>query len=103
MKLHDEKMFDGQTSLEDFKDRSGIALPDGPYETIAGWMLSHMGRLARAGDIVAVTHDLTADEEDDSGHVRYELEVASVENNRITTIQLRKTTAPREREESEET
>ena len=102
MKLHESKMFDGQTSLEDFEDRSGIALPDGPYETIAGWMLSHMGRLAETGDIVAVNHDYTADPEDDSINVRYELEVASVENNRITAIQLRKTTINSENQDDED-
>lgn len=101
MKLHESKMFDGQTSLEDFADRSGITLPDGPYETIAGWMLSHMGRLARAGDIVPINHEFTADEEDDSVFVRYQLEVAHVENNRITAIQLRKTTVPHEAEDME--
>ncbi|WP_182354089.1 hemolysin family protein [Flaviflexus huanghaiensis] len=99
MKLHESKMFDGQTSLEDFADRSGIALPDGPYETIAGWMLSHMGRLAREGDIVPINPEFTTDDEDDGLHVRYELEVAAVEHNRITAIQLRKTTVPHEGEE----
>lgn len=92
MKLHESKMFDGQTSLEDFYDRTGIALPEGPYETIAGWMLSHMGRLAKPGDVVPINHNLTADQEDDSVTIRYELEVATVEANRITAIQLRKTT-----------
>ncbi|MBM9432715.1 hemolysin family protein [Flaviflexus equikiangi] len=102
MKLHESKMFDGQTSLEDFEDRSGIALPDGPYETIAGWMLSHMGRLAESGDIVPISHEFTADEEDDSVYVRYQLEVVNVENNRITAIQLRKTTVPSESGDSAE-
>lgn len=103
MKLHESKMFDGQTSLEDFADRSGIVLPEGPYETIAGWMLSHMGRLAKPGDIVPIDHDMTEDTEDDSISIRYELEVATIEHNRITAIQLRKTTvpAPGEAEETE--
>lgn len=99
MKLHESKMFDGQTSLEDFAERSGITLPDGPYETIAGWMLSHMGRLARTGDIVPINHHFTEDDEDDSVTIRYQLEVAAVEHNRITAIKLRKTTVPHESEE----
>ena len=104
MKLHESKMFDGQTSLEDFADRSGIVLPEGPYETIAGWMLSHMGCLAKPGDIVPIDHDMTEDTEDNSTSIRYELEVATIEHNRITAIQLRKTRlapAPGEAEETE--
>lgn len=103
MKLHESKMFDGQTSLEDFYDRSGIQLPEGPYETIAGWMLSHMGRLAKPGDVVPIDHHLSEDDEDDSVSIRYELEVATVEHNRITAIQLRKTTVQSDTVDGNET
>lgn len=93
MKLHESKTFDGQTSLEDFVDRAGIALPEGPYETIAGWMLSRLGRLAAVGDVVPIAPDLTRDSEDDESpdHVRYQLEVVAVERRRITAVKLRKT------------
>lgn len=93
MRLHESKTFDGQTSLEDFEDRSGISLPEGPYETIAGWMLWRLGRLATVGDIVAIAPEITLDPADDEAdNVRYQLEVVEVEHNRITAFKLRKTT-----------
>jgi len=36
---------DGLTNLEDVKDETGIELPEGPYETVAGYLISVTGRL----------------------------------------------------------
>ncbi len=99
MRLHETREFDGATNLEDFAERTGVLLPDGPYETIAGWLLAQLGRLATVGDTVEVPPDRTADPDDDPGAdgaspVRYELEVVGVERARITTVRLHKTTAP---------
>lgn len=93
MRLHESKTFDGQTTLEDFYDRSGITLPEGPYETIAGWMLWRLGRLATVGDVLPIAPDTSGDPADDENDtIRYQLEVVAVEQNRITAFKLRKTT-----------
>jgi putative hemolysin len=42
----------GVTTLEDFEDRTGIALPDGDYETIAGFVIAQLGRIPVIGDRV---------------------------------------------------
>lgn len=41
---------DGLLNIEDFSDESGVALPDGPYETVAGFVVHRLGRLPQIGD-----------------------------------------------------
>jgi len=36
---------DGLTNLEDVKDETGIELPEGPYETVAGYLIARTGQL----------------------------------------------------------
>ena len=47
-----ENDVDGLMNLEDFEDETGIALPEGPYETVAGFMVANLGRLPQVGDEV---------------------------------------------------
>ncbi len=51
-RYHDGAPFevDGLLNLEDFAEESGIELPDGPYETVAGWFVAHLGRVPVTGD-----------------------------------------------------
>lgn len=43
---------DGLLNLEDFTEMTLVELPDGPYETVAGWAVSQIGRLPEIGDQV---------------------------------------------------
>jgi putative hemolysin len=43
---------DGKMNLDDVAELTGLELPDGPYATIAGYVMSMTGRLPRAGDVV---------------------------------------------------
>jgi putative hemolysin len=43
---------DALISLEDLYDETGIAIPDGPYETAGGYVMHHLGRLPRIHDVV---------------------------------------------------
>jgi putative hemolysin len=45
---------DGLTNLDDFEDEMGWALPDGPYETVAGYVMNELGRVPRMGDTIEV-------------------------------------------------
>jgi putative hemolysin len=45
---------DGLLNLEDFHDETGVELPDGPYETVAGFVVSALGELPHVGAIVEV-------------------------------------------------
>ncbi|WP_411732442.1 hemolysin family protein [Paeniglutamicibacter sp.] len=65
---------DGGLILQEFESASGIALPDGRYETVAGFVIDRLGRLARAGDRVEA-----------SGHV---LTVTTMDRLRIARIRV---------------
>jgi len=41
---------DGLLNLEDFEDETGVVLPDGPYETVAGFLVAALTRLPIVGD-----------------------------------------------------
>jgi putative hemolysin len=45
---------DGLLNLDDFAEVTGLHLPDGPYETVAGYVLAELGRLPEVGDAVEV-------------------------------------------------
>jgi putative hemolysin len=45
---------DGLLNLEDFLDETGVELPEGPYETAAGYLVSALGRFPEVGDKVNV-------------------------------------------------
>jgi putative hemolysin len=43
---------DGKLNLDDIAEISGVELPEGPYATVAGFVMAELGRLPRAGDVV---------------------------------------------------
>jgi putative hemolysin len=50
--LTGEVELDGLLNLGDFEDETGIELPDGPYETVAGFLMARLGRVPAEGDVV---------------------------------------------------
>ena len=51
---------DGLLNLDDFAEQTGIELPEGPYETVAGYMLAMLGQLPTGHETVeAAGHLLT--------------------------------------------
>lgn len=68
---------DGGMTIEDFDDLTGIELPDGPYETVAGYFLAHTGKMGEVGDTLS----------SDDG---YTMTVTKVDGRRIETIEVRK-------------
>jgi putative hemolysin len=45
---------DGLLNLDDFTEVTGLRLPEGPYETVAGYVLAELGRLPQTGDTIEV-------------------------------------------------
>ena len=48
----DTTEFDGLLHRDELAERIGVALPDGPYETLAGFVVSRLGRIPAVGDTV---------------------------------------------------
>ena len=56
---------DGLLNLEDFEDRTGLELPEGPYETVAGFVINELGRLPEVDEsVVALGQRFTVTELD---------------------------------------
>jgi len=56
---------DGLLNLDEFAEQTGIELPEGPYETVAGYMLATLGQLPTDHEKVEVAgHVLTVLEMD---------------------------------------
>ena len=53
-----EVVVDGLLNLEDFQEETGIELPEGPYETVAGFMIAEIGALPELGVQVEVQQHL---------------------------------------------
>jgi putative hemolysin len=48
------RVVDGLLNLDDFTEATGLELPEGPYETVAGYVLAELGRLPEIGDSIEV-------------------------------------------------
>jgi putative hemolysin len=70
----DPATVDAGLTIEEFGERTGVELADGPYETVAGFVLHRLARMADVGDRVEVEE-----------HV---LEVVEVDGHRITRVRL---------------
>ncbi len=85
-------LYDAGLSLEDFEDRTGVALPDGPYETVAGYVIARLGRLAVEGDEVRVEPAASEGDKDrrdsDEAEPELVLTVTEVEGRRIRMVRL---------------
>ncbi len=69
-----EVSVDGGMNLEDFLELTAIELPEGPYETVAGYVVAELGQLPEVG--------MSIDFED------HRLIVLEVENRRATRIKV---------------
>jgi putative hemolysin len=45
---------DGLLNLDEFADQTGLELPEGPYETVAGYLLAALGHLPEKGEFADV-------------------------------------------------
>ena len=71
---------EGLTTLEDFADRTGLSLDEGPYDTLAGYFMARLGQLPAVGDSVVGEGHPVDDEEGEP--VRLELRVAELDGRR---------------------
>jgi putative hemolysin len=56
---------DGLLNIDDFADETGVELPEGPYETVAGYLMAVLGHLPEVGEMTMVGgHRLSVTEVD---------------------------------------
>lgn len=67
-------IYDAGLTIEEFAEVSGIELPDGRYETVAGYVIAQLERMPSPGDVVPV-----------GGHL---LRVVEVVRRRITRVEV---------------
>ena len=70
----DPETVDAGLTIEEFGERTGLELVDGQYETVAGFVLHRLARMADVGDKVPVGE--------------HTLEVAEVDGHRITRVRV---------------
>ncbi|CAB4913146.1 unannotated protein [freshwater metagenome] len=85
----DPETVDAGLTIEEFGERTGVELVDGPYETVAGFVLHRLARMADVGDKVPVAE--------------HTLEVAAVDGHRITRVRVHEPILPAEPGEAEVT
>ncbi|MFD0263970.1 hemolysin family protein [Kitasatospora indigofera] len=66
---------DGLLNLGDFTEETGVTVPEGPYETVAGYVVAELGRLPVDGDSVRMADGVL-------------LTVAKVEGRRIARLRV---------------
>jgi len=65
---------DGRVNLDEFAEFTGVELPEGPYETAAGYVMASLGKLPVVGDRVIF-----------AGH---QLEVLEVDGHRVARLRV---------------
>ncbi|MFG1707231.1 hemolysin family protein [Nonomuraea sp. M3C6] len=67
---------DGLTNLNDFATETGIRLPDGPYETLAGFVMAMLGHVPAVGERVEIPG--------------FELTVTELDGRRIARVRVKR-------------
>ncbi len=70
---------DAQLRIDEFAERTGLQLPEGPYDTAAGWLVHQLGRIPAVGDRAVVA---------DPRRGRTELTVHQMRGRRVEQVRL---------------
>jgi putative hemolysin len=81
-------VIDGLTTLDDFAEKTGLMLPEGPYDTLAGFFMARLGQLPSVGD--AISLELTSVNPDDEERAQVELRVSELDGRRASAIVVRR-------------
>jgi putative hemolysin len=83
-----EEVVDGLSTLDEFTEQTGLVLPEGPYDTVAGYFMAQLGRLPSVGDVVQV--EVGAGENPSEGTTRVELRVSELDGRRASAFVVRR-------------
>ena len=73
-------LVDGGLIIQEVPEETGLVIPEGPYETVGGFVMDRLGRVARAGDAVDVD--------------QYRLEVLAVDRTRVERVRISRVPGP---------
>jgi putative hemolysin len=65
---------DGLTNTADFADETGLALPEGPYETVGGYLMAALGHVPAAGESTVLE--------------RHRLEITAMDGRRVARVRV---------------
>jgi putative hemolysin len=81
-------VIDGLTTLDDFAERTGLVLPEGPYDTLAGFFMARLGQLPSVGDAISI--ELASADREDPELAQVELRVNELDGRRAASFVLRR-------------
>jgi putative hemolysin len=79
---------DGLTTIEEFAEKTGLTLPEGPYDTLAGYFMAQLGQLPSVGDVVEA--HLAPTDFDDDEPAPVELQVSELDGRRAAVFIVRR-------------
>ena len=82
---------DGLVTLEDFGQQFGYKLPEGPYDTVAGFVMAQLGNLPKLDDTCTV---ILAAESEQQPPATFELRVTELDGRRAARLRLTRLGAP---------
>jgi putative hemolysin len=77
-------VIDGLTTLDDFAEKTGLVLPEGPYDTLAGFFMARLGQLPSVGDAISLELASTDPREEELAQV--ELRVSELDGRRAAAF-----------------
>ena len=80
---------DGLMTIEEFSGLSGYVIPEGPYDTVAGYVMAQLGRLPEVGDEVTVELSQQEVSEDDTAAPSWTFTVEEMDGRRASRISAR--------------
>ena len=80
---------DGLTTIEEFAGLSGYVIPEGPYDTVAGYVMARLGRLPTVGDEVGVELSPCEPAEEDTAVSTWVFRVEEMDGRRASWISAR--------------
>ena len=85
--LHGDQVIDGLTSLDDFADQTGLVLPEGPYDTVAGYVIA---QLSQVPTLDATVQTIVHAADNDQETVKLVLRVTELDGRRAASLAVRR-------------
>jgi len=77
---------DGLTTLEEFEEAYGYRIPEGPYDTVAGYLMAELGQVPAVGD--HITSRLFHPESEEDAGEEFQFTVTELDGRRVARVRL---------------